>query len=66
MIIIEKLVYTFLLISLVFVVPITAIEISDDKRLDKLSDIFTKLAALFFFSGILLAIIRLIIFIWWR
>lgn len=66
MVVIEKLVYTFLLISWVFFLLMIVTLIDEDKRLKKLNDIFTKLTAIFFFSGILLIVIRLLIFIWWR
>lgn len=64
MVIIEKLVYTFLLISWVFFILMIITSIGEDKRLKKLNDISTKLTALFFFSGILLIVIRLLILIW--
>ena len=66
MVVIEKLVYTFLLISWLFFLLMLATLWDDTRRFKKLNDIFTKLTAGFFFSGILLIIIRLLILIWWR
>lgn len=67
MVVIYKLIDTFLFISWIFLfLKLVVILIDEDKKLEKLNDIFTKLAVGFFFSSILLIIIRVLILIWWR